>query len=125
MQMSWNTSKEAKFDSISEQRVKTTKISGREPAFLMLCIHVGRLIGARQFEKAPGTHTARAEFSPDHSLSEGTAARENVVSETKPQGVLIGKTPQIWAEFSPTYPDQEEIAPEIPLYPDSLPVWVF
>lgn len=51
MQMSWNTSKEAKFDSIYEQRVKITKISGREPAFLMLCIHVGRLIGVDSLKK--------------------------------------------------------------------------
>ena len=45
-----------------------TKISGRKPALLILSIHFGRLIGVRQFEKASGRHTGRAESSPDHNL---------------------------------------------------------
>lgn len=45
-----------------------TKISGRKPALLILSIHFGGLIGARQFEKASGTGTGRAESLPDHSL---------------------------------------------------------
>lgn len=63
------------------------------------------------------------------SYIKDTGDREKLVSETrnktKTQDVLGEETPQIWAEFSPMYPDQENITLEISLYEDRLPLWVF